>query len=200
MLCLRWCDLGGKQRNCGAMPNFFSMRRDRFWRFHWMGRASKLAAASSAGGAWGGAIIGLSNGLATQDFTNEPLWRWITMTAFFNAVWMASFGFVVGVPLFIGVAVASARWSARRKRSFGRQLTLRVCLPLCGCLIGASLAVSALHSLKWLGRSDLGDILVQTELATLGVGSVFFTGLLALTSRRFGRSTPKGSSRLLPLS
>ena len=177
-------------------------RRRSFWTFHHLGRALSLAAASSAGGCWVGALIGLANWISTGN-SIEPWWHWVAFTALYGAIWMVVFGMIVGLPLFAALAAWSARWSARRRWRFADAFPTRVLLPLTASLIFTSLLASAL----WIARvggltsatSDWGDVLFRTELATLAAASLIFTASLARFARQPRPARARLESRLLPL-
>ena len=172
----------------------------RFWRFHWLGRALQLAAASASSGAWIGAINGFYNWYDLRGNTLDPWWHWTGMTAFYNAIWMGIFGLCVGVPLFLGVAALGARWSARRRWRFARDLNRYLLLPLVLSLI----LTSDIATLFWLiglipRAADLGDILVRTEMVTLAASGLLFGWLLGVLTRRPRKRAFRVTSRLLPI-
>ncbi len=191
------------------MPSlaFVSSRHNRswrrFWRHRFLGRVFGLALSSGVGGFFVGALIGVANWRSPGS--TQSWWYWVGFTAPVNGIWMMIFGLLIGLTLFTAVGLGSGRWSASRKARFSQKMTLRLFVPIAGSVAFTSLGAMFYWSIRNGGFTssapDLGDLLANTELATLPLASCLFLVLLARASqfkpRRFKK--PLQEERLLPL-
>ena len=176
----------------------------RFWRHSFLARVLCLGLSSGVGGFFVGGLIGLSNWISSGPNPFYPWWYWVGFTAPINALWMMFLGFVVGLILFGTGALASSRWSASHKRRFARGTRTRLFLPLIGSLI----AFPSLALLAWFVRyrpltltsSDVGNVLMNTQIATVVLASCLFSALLVFSSKHRRRKKQVLVERLLPLS
>jgi len=172
-----------------------------FWRHSFLARVLSLGLSSGTGGLFVGGFIGLSNWISSGPF--HPWWYWVGFTAIIVGLWAMFLGFVIGLILFSGVALASSRWSASRKRRFARGMKTRVFLPLAGSIILTSLAVAMMWIIQYHGLSlvtyDLGNILRDVEMIILAFSSCLFIGLLVFSSKHPRRKNQVRAERLLPL-
>lgn len=194
-----------------SRPKRSSWRR--FWRHSFLGRVFLFALSSGIGGAFVGALIGFGNWqsgpiyrLGSGGLYPEPWWMTALFCTLMNGTWMMIFGLALGLPVFGAIGLATSRWSASRKRRFTRGLKRRLFFPVTLSLIISSVLATSIWVVWQRGfsspTSDLGDVLLHTELSTLALATCLFTLLLAQSSKTkpSRRKTQPQTERLLPQS
>ena len=181
------------------MAHSTRVRRNRFWRFHLLGRALQLAIVSFFGGAWTGAWIGYSNSFSNPPGVGPSVAEWVAFTTFAGGLWSLALGLPLALLLFFLVGIAESQWKAPRRWRFARALPLQMFAPLL-----ASLFLSPALAAPWLlaarrSGGDLGDVLGRANWFVLVAASLLFIWIPLLSSRRARRARPRVSPRLLPL-
>ncbi|RYF35883.1 MAG: hypothetical protein EOO38_28490, partial [Cytophagaceae bacterium] len=103
-------------------------KRDAFWFNTFYGCMMLFLLASAIAGSFTGGIVGLLNWLEVPR--TYGLGYWVGTSATTGALWMMVLGVIIGLAVFVVVALVSHTWRTGRKWRFARSLKMGFFLPL----------------------------------------------------------------------